>query len=123
MSDLVKRKKQSKNSDEEEENGYYGTQITEERYRSMLGEHIQKYKRRFKESPATPVLSRMGIPGPKTNLSGGPKSRKLGCEQRGGLYEMETTSDWLNDISPQRPVNYHDADFTPKYVADMSYVC
>ncbi|XP_031280967.1 chromatin-remodeling ATPase INO80 isoform X2 [Pistacia vera] len=122
MSDLMKIKKRSHNSDEEEDNEYYGTHITEERYRSMLGEHIQKYKRRFKESPVTPVLPRMRIPSPKTNLGGGLKSRKLGSEQRGGLYEMETTSDWLNDASPQRPVNYHDAEFTPKVMYEPAYL-
>lgn len=116
MSDLVKTKKRSHNSEEEDEDGYYGTHISEERYRSMLGEHIQKYKRRIKDSPVTPILPRVGISAPKTNLSGS-KTRKLGSEQRGGLYEMET-SDWLNDISPRRPTNYHETEFTPKYVAN-----
>lgn len=121
MSDLVKTKKRSHNSEEEDEDGYYGTHISEERYRSMLGEHIQKYKRRIKDSPVTPILPRVGISAPKTNL-GGSKTRKLGSEQRGGLYEMETTSDWLNDISPRRPTNYHETEFTPKVMYEPAYL-
>ena len=39
---LLKKRRQGENS-EDEEDSYYGTRITEERYRSMLGEHIQKY--------------------------------------------------------------------------------
>ncbi|KAK1578959.1 hypothetical protein Q3G72_034530 [Acer saccharum] len=121
MSDLGKIKRRSHNSDEEDEDGYYGTHMTEERYRSMLGEHIQKYKRRFKDTPAAPIPPRMGIPAPKSNL-GGSKNRKLGSEQRGGLYEMETTSEWLNDISPQRPMNNQEAEFTPKIMYEPAYL-
>ena len=39
---LLKKRRQGEYS-EDEEDSYYGTRITEERYRSMLGEHIQKY--------------------------------------------------------------------------------
>ena len=39
----LKKRRQSENSEDEEEDSYYGTRITEERYRSMLGEHVQKY--------------------------------------------------------------------------------
>ncbi|KAF5750246.1 DNA helicase INO80-like [Tripterygium wilfordii] len=111
----VKRKRQSSNVNEEEveEKAYNRTHITEERYRTMLGEHIQKYKRRLKDSSSSPALPRMGMSVPKSNL-GGSKGKKLGSEQRGGLYEMETTSDWLGGDSPKKPVNYIEADFTPK---------
>ncbi|KAK3217953.1 hypothetical protein Dsin_011923 [Dipteronia sinensis] len=121
MSDLGKIKRRSHNSDEEDEDGYYGTHMTEERYRSMLGEHIQKYKRRFKDTPAATIPPRMGIPAPKSIL-GGSKNRKLGSDQRGGLYEMETTSEWLKDISPQRPVNNQEAEFTPKIMYEPAYL-
>ncbi|KAK2651936.1 hypothetical protein Ddye_011792 [Dipteronia dyeriana] len=121
MSDLGKIKRRSHNSDEEDEDGYYGKHMTEERYRSMLGEHIQKYKRRFKDTPAAPIPPRMGNPAPKSNL-GGSKNRKLGSEQRGGLYEMEPTSEWLNDISPQRPMNNQEAEFTPTIMYEPAYL-
>ncbi|KAF2308056.1 hypothetical protein GH714_034783 [Hevea brasiliensis] len=86
---LAKRKKRSNNSDREEGDGYYGTHITEERYRSMLGEHIQKYKRRFKDSSSpAPALTRMGIHVPRTSM-GSSKTRKLGNELRGGLISYE----------------------------------
>ncbi|OAY40386.1 chromatin-remodeling ATPase INO80 isoform X2 [Manihot esculenta] len=99
---LGKKKKRSNTSDGEEGDGYYGAHITEERYRSMLGEHIQKYKRRFKDSSLSPAPAplRMGIL-PKSSM-GSSKPRKLGNEQRGGLYDMETTSEWLSDVTPQK---------------------
>lgn len=96
----------------EDEVGDYRTHITEERYRSMLGEHIQKYKRRFRDSSSTPAPVRVGIPVSKSNL-GGSKSGRLGNEQRGGFQDIEP--DWLNDFSSQKPGNYLEADVTPKY--------
>ncbi|KAI5318254.1 hypothetical protein L3X38_037962 [Prunus dulcis] len=108
----VKKRRRSQNSDYEDEDSYYRTHITEERYRSMLGEHIQKYKRRFKDSSSSPAPTQMGIPVPKGNK--GLKSRKLANEQRGGFYDMETTSEWLNDSNTQKPGNQHDADFAPQ---------
>ncbi|RXI04738.1 hypothetical protein DVH24_039012 [Malus domestica] len=112
----VKKRRRSQISDCEDDDSYYGTRITEERYRSMLGEHIQKYKRRFKDSSSSPAPIQMGIPVPKGNK--GLKSRKLGNEQQGRLYEMETSSEWLNDSNPQKPVNHHDADLAPECGTD-----
>ncbi|KAM1255650.1 hypothetical protein ACFX1Q_029898 [Malus domestica] len=112
----VKKRRRSQISDCEDDDSYYGTRITEERYRSMLGEHIQKYKRRFKDSSSSPAPIQMGIPVPKGNK--GLKSRKLGNEQQGRLYEMETSSEWLNDSNPQKSVNHHDADLAPECGTD-----
>lgn len=113
---LGKKKKRSNTSDGEEGDGYYGAHITEERYRSMLGEHIQKYKRRFKDSSLSPAPAplRMGIL-PKSSM-GSSKPKKLGNEQRGGLYDMETTSEWLSDVTPQKHGGYVEPDYIPKYV-------
>ncbi|XP_050384749.1 chromatin-remodeling ATPase INO80 isoform X2 [Argentina anserina] len=108
----VKKRRRSQNSDYEEDDSYYGTHITEEKYRSMLGEHIQKYKRRFKDSLSSPAATKMGIPVLKGNK--GSKSRKSANENRRGFYEMETTSEWLNDTIAHKPGNYHDADFAPQ---------
>jgi len=113
----VKRKRRYNNSEGEEEDRHFRARITEDKYRSMLGEHIQKYKRRYKDplpSPAPPP-PRMGIPIPKSSL-GGSKTRKLRSEQRGGLHDMETTSEWANDITPSKHRDYHEPEFTPKYV-------
>ncbi|KAE8098737.1 hypothetical protein FH972_016778 [Carpinus fangiana] len=108
---LLKKRRQSENSDDEDEDSYNGRRITEERYRSMLGEHIQKYKRRLKDSPASPAPTRMGIPVPKSNL--GLKARKLGNEHQGGFQEVETMPDWFNDINPQKQGIHREVDFAP----------
>ncbi|XP_059668388.1 chromatin-remodeling ATPase INO80 isoform X2 [Cornus florida] len=113
-----KKKKRSTYSSDEDEDVSYNTRISEERYRAMLGEHIQKYKRRLNSSSSTPASTRIGMPAQKSNL--GSKVRKLGNEHRGGLHEIETTSDFLTDISPQRMANNCDADFAPEYGADRS---
>lgn len=118
------KRRWSQNSDCEDEDSYCGTHITEERYRSMLGEHILKYKRRFKDSSTSPAPSRMGIQVPKSNL--GSKARKSGNEHRGGFLELETASEWLNDVNPQKPGNYREADFAPQNGIDrfaFSYGC
>lgn len=108
---LLKKRRQSENSDDEDEDSYNGRRITEERYRSMLGEHIQKYKRRVKDSSGSPAPTRMGIPVPKSNL--GLKARKLGNEHQGGFQEVETMPDWFNDINPQKHGIHREADFAP----------
>ncbi|XP_007028646.2 PREDICTED: DNA helicase INO80 isoform X1 [Theobroma cacao] len=118
---LAKRKRRGAFNSDEEDEDYQGTRITEERYRSMLGEHIQKYKRRFKDTSVSQAPPRMGIPTQKSNL-GGSKMRKLGNEQRAGFYDMDTTSEWMNDVSPQRLANYHEADLVPKIMYEPAYL-
>ena len=111
----VNKKRRSQNSEDEddEEDGNYNTHISEERYRSMLGEHIQKYKRRFKDPSPSPASARMGVSVPKSTL--GSKTRKLGNEHRGGMHEVENTSEWLAASGPQKMVGFHDVDFAPDY--------
>ncbi|KAJ8899032.1 hypothetical protein K2173_008857 [Erythroxylum novogranatense] len=120
---LSNRKRWSNNSDGEEEEGYHRTHMTEERYRSMLGEHIQKYKRRYKDtssSPAPPPL-RMGGHGSKSML-GSFKTRKLGYEQRGSVYDAETTSEWLNESTSQKRGDYLEPDFPTKIFYEPAYL-
>lgn len=107
----LKKRRRSQNGDYEDEDNYYETHITEERYRTMLGEHIQKYKRRFKDSSTSPAPTRMGIPVPKSNV--GMKARKLRNDQRGGFLESETTPEWLNYVNHPKQGNYLE-DFTPQ---------
>ncbi|XP_057983350.1 chromatin-remodeling ATPase INO80 [Malania oleifera] len=109
---------ESANSEEEDEGGSYGTRITEEQYRSMLGEHIQKYKRRLKDSSTSPASARMGILVPKSNL--GLKGKKLGNEHRGGLHDSETTAEYPADSCP-KPGNYHGSHFAPEYGSDRKF--
>lgn len=108
-------------SEEEEGNGIYRTHISEERYRSMLGEHIQKYKRRLKDSSMGLPSARAGLPIPKGNSSS--KSRKQGNDHRGGLLrEKEPASQHSADMSPpQKSVNYHEREFSPEYGNERSF--
>nr|KYP52000.1 DNA helicase INO80 complex isogeny 1 [Cajanus cajan] len=110
---LLKKRRWSMNSDNEEKSGFYGAHMTEERYRSMLGEHIQKYKRRFKDTLSIPAAA-----GSLVKTSTGSKARKSGNERRGGLHAAENTLEWMNDSSSQKPGNYRDADFTQQYGTD-----
>ncbi|XP_022925143.1 DNA helicase INO80-like isoform X2 [Cucurbita moschata] len=103
---LVRKRRQSLNSEEEEDHGandYYGTHVTEERYRQMLGEHIKNYKRRSKHP--SPMPARMGNSVSKGNSS--LRARRSGSEQHEGFLEMETA----NDYNPHRPGIHHDPDF------------
>lgn len=103
---LLKKRRRSQvestNSEDEDEGGNNGTHISEEWYRAMLGEHVQKYKRRFKDSSSNPASTRLGIPVSKSSV--GSKIRKI-----------ETTPEWLDEISHQKPGNYYEADFAPEY--------
>jgi len=95
----AKKKKQNTYGSEDEEDSSYGVRITEERYRAMLGEHIQKYKRRPNSTSATPQSTRIGIPVLKSSSKG---------------RKSEITSDFLNNGSSQKMGNYHEADFAPE---------
>ena len=110
------RRKRPQNSDDEDRGFSYGTHMTEERYRSMLGEHIQKYRRRSKDTSSSPAQNRVGVPLVKSNA--GLKARKSGNEHRGGLHAAETASEWLNDSNPQKPGNHRELDFMPQYGTD-----
>ncbi|XP_043691411.1 chromatin-remodeling ATPase INO80-like isoform X4 [Telopea speciosissima] len=104
------------NSNDKDEDGGYGNHITEEHYHSMLGEHIQKYRRvRFKDSSSNPASTRMGMPLPKRSLIS--KGRKSGNEDR-VLHGMETPSEYLREISPLKHGSYYDGDLTPEYGND-----
>ncbi|XP_027348851.1 chromatin-remodeling ATPase INO80-like isoform X2 [Abrus precatorius] len=113
---LLKKRRWSQNSDNEEKSSFYGTHMTEERYRSMLGEHIQKYKRRFRDTSTSPAQNQAAVPLVKGNA--GLKARKSGNERRGGLHAAETTSEWMNDSNSQRPGNYRDADSMQQHGTD-----
>lgn len=112
----VKKRRWSQNSDKEEKSSFYSTHMTEERYRSMLGEHIQKYKRRFKDTSSSPAQNQVAAPLLKN--SGGLKARKSGNERRGGLHAAETTSEWMNDSNSQKLGNNRDSDFMQQYGTD-----
>ncbi|KHN40301.1 DNA helicase INO80 [Glycine soja] len=56
---LFKKRRWSLNSDNKEKSSFYGAHMMEEQYRSMLGEHIQKYKRRFMGALSSPVQNQV----------------------------------------------------------------
>ncbi|OVA07298.1 SNF2-related [Macleaya cordata] len=103
-------------SNDGDECGNYGDPISEKKYRSMLGEHIQKYRRvRFKDSSSRPVPNQMGISVPKRNL--GHKGRKLGNEDS-VFNGTETSPENPVGMSPLKPANYYSEDYSPDYGTD-----
>ncbi|KAL1312465.1 hypothetical protein HN51_039075 [Arachis hypogaea] len=109
----AKKRKWSQNGDNEERSSYYRTHVTEERYRSMLGEHIQKYKRRFNDNSSSPAQNQVAAPLLKSSV--GSKAHKSGNELRRGLHAAETTSEWMNGSNSQKMGNYRDSDLLKQY--------
>ena len=79
---LFKKRRWSLYSDNEENNSFYGAHMTGERYQSMLGKHIQKYKRRFKGTLSSLAQNQAATPLVKSNT--GLKAPKSGNEHMGG---------------------------------------
>ncbi|XP_019455806.1 PREDICTED: DNA helicase INO80-like isoform X1 [Lupinus angustifolius] len=106
---LLKKRRWSQNSDD-------GTHMTEERYRSMLGEHVLQYRRRVKDTSSSPAQNQIAVPLLKS--SAGLKARKSGSERREGLHATETSSEWMNDSNSKKVGNHRDADFVQRYHTD-----
>lgn len=102
----LKKKKRILNSSDDDEARSYSPHITEQRYRAMLGEHIQKYKRRLNNSSQSPASIRTGTSVIKNSL--GSKDQKLANDHR-------STSDFLNNANPQKLGNYHESEFGLQY--------
>jgi DNA helicase INO80 len=113
---LLKKRRLSRNSENEEKGGFDGTHMMEERYRSMLGDHIKKYKRRFKGASSNPGSNQVVVPFVKSN--NGLKAPKLGNERRRGLRDEETISEWINNSNAQKPGNFLDTDFIQQHRTD-----
>ncbi|KAH6794585.1 DNA helicase INO80-like protein [Perilla frutescens var. hirtella] len=110
-----KKKRRSAYNSDEEETGSYNPHISEERYRAMLGDHIQKYKRRINYASQNPAPTRTGTMTVKSNA--GLKDHKLMNDNRGGFHKFESTSDFLNGSSSQKLGNYPESDFGLQYGA------
>ncbi|KAL8459957.1 hypothetical protein ACS0TY_031745 [Phlomoides rotata] len=110
-----KKKRRSAYSSDEEETGSYNPYISEERYRAMLGDHIQKYKRRLNYASQSPSSTRTGTMAMKNSV--GLKDQKLMNDSRGGLQKFESTSDFLNSNNSQRIGTYPESDFGLQYGA------
>ncbi|KAI9122075.1 hypothetical protein K1719_006764 [Acacia pycnantha] len=96
---LLKKRKWYQNSDDKDKGNFSGTHMTEERYRSMLGEHIQKYKRRYKDTSSSPAQNRVSAQLLKSNI--GSKASKTIYEPAslgigdGVTYKIPPTYDKL----------------------------
>lgn len=114
-SDSSTRRDMDSEDDEDGSNRDYGAHISEERYRSMLGEHVQKYRRvAFKDSSVlTPAPTRKAISATKRS-HGSSKGRK---EER-ALRGVDTTPEFLRDISPLKHGSYIDTEFGSEYASD-----
>uniref|UniRef100_A0A1D1YT28 Chromatin-remodeling ATPase INO80 n=1 Tax=Anthurium amnicola TaxID=1678845 RepID=A0A1D1YT28_9ARAE len=95
LSPSTRRDADSNEEDEED----YETRISEEQYRSMLGEHIQKYRRlRCKASSSGAASTQMAMPVPKHTHSS--KVRKYGNEslvpvkEESLIHEMEKSPEY-----------------------------
>ncbi|CAA7060575.1 unnamed protein product [Microthlaspi erraticum] len=115
---IKKRKRWTEADDDAEDDDDdepYNHHVTEEHYRSMLGEHVQKFKSRSKESQPNHTHL-MGVPMPKSNV-GSYRGRKLGNDHHGRFYDMDTS-----DAIPQRRGSHRDSDITPKIAYEPSYL-
>lgn len=110
-----KKKRRSAYSSDEEETGSYNPYISEERYRAMLGDHIQKYKRRLNYASQSPSSTRTGTMAMKNSV--GLKDQKLMNESRGRLQKFESTSDFINSNNSQGIGTYPESDFGLQYGA------
>ncbi|CAA0829860.1 DNA helicase INO80 [Striga hermonthica] len=110
-----KKKRRNTYSSEEEETGSYSPFISEEHYRAMLGDHIQKYKRRTNYSSQSPTTTRTGTTGMKNSVN--LKDQNLVNNNRGGLHKLESTSDFHNSGNSKKLGNYTETDFGLHYAA------
>lgn len=106
-----KKKRQSVYSSDDDEAGTHSPYISEERYRAMLGDHIQKYKRRQNYSSQSHATARIGTTGMKNGI--GLKDQKHGNDTR-GLHKFESASDFFNSSNSQR-TNYQESEFGLSY--------
>lgn len=109
-----KRKQSTRISDEED--GSYSPYISEEQYRAMLGDHIQKYKRRVKNSSPGHASNRTGTTVSKSSL--GIKDKKVSNDQRGKLHRLDRPADFFSDNHTSKVGNFQGSDLLPRYAPD-----
>ncbi|CAN4106608.1 unnamed protein product [Withania somnifera] len=116
--ELKKRRQTSYSSDEDgDRDRAYSTYISEEKYRTMLGEHIHKYKRRLGSSSASPAATRNGVPVMRSG--GGSRDQKSTSDHRGGVLRLGSASELFNN-STQSLGNHFQSDFPGPYGGDRS---
>nr|XP_004236584.1 chromatin-remodeling ATPase INO80 [Solanum lycopersicum] len=116
--ELKKKRRTSYSSDEDgDRDRAHTTYISEEKYRTMLGEHVQKYKRRLGNSSASPAAIRNGVP--VMRGGGGSRDQKSANDHRGGAVRLASTSEFFNN-STQSLGNHIQSDFLGPYGGDRS---
>lgn len=116
--ELKKKRRTSYSSDEDgDRDRTNNTYISEEKYRTMLGEHIQKYKRRLGNSSASPAATRNGVPVMRSG--GGSRDLKSTNDHRGGALRPGSASEFFNS-STQSLANHFQSDFPGPYGGDRS---
>ncbi|KAL2327072.1 hypothetical protein Fmac_020499 [Flemingia macrophylla] len=112
---LSRKRAWSRNSDTDDESKekYCGTYMTEERYRSMLGDHVQKYKRMRMDALSSPAHNRIAVPLVKSN--NGLKVQNSVNDYKGATQTADSASEWLRDMSNQQAGNHSHADFRQQY--------
>uniref|UniRef100_A0A1J3K9Z7 Chromatin-remodeling ATPase INO80 n=1 Tax=Noccaea caerulescens TaxID=107243 RepID=A0A1J3K9Z7_NOCCA len=117
-----KRKRWTEADDdvEDDDDELYNHHVTEEHYRSMLGEHIQKFKSRSRDSHPNHTHL-MGVPVPKSNVSSY-RGRKLGNDHHGRFYDMDASPNFASDAIPQRRGSHRGSEITPKIAYEPSYL-
>lgn len=114
--ELRRKRRTSYSSDEDgDRDRAYSTYISEEKYRTMLGEHVQKYKRRLTNSSASPAATHNGVPVIKGG--GGSRDQKSTNDHRGGALRLASTSEFFNN-STQSLGNHIQSDFPGLYGGD-----
>ncbi|CAN4089861.1 unnamed protein product [Withania somnifera] len=116
--ELKKKRRTSYSSDEDgDRDRAYSTYISEEKYRTMLGEHIQKYKRRLGNSSASPAATRNGVP--MMRSGGGSRDQKSTNDHRGGMLRLGSASDFFSNST--QGFGYHfQSDFAGPYGGNRS---
>ncbi|XP_031494199.1 chromatin-remodeling ATPase INO80 [Nymphaea colorata] len=104
----------------DEDDGEYGTRISEEDYRSMLTEHVERYRRvRFKGS-SNLVASNTNTTGIKRSTH--TKRQRLANEVVGSFKDersnrgVEVHNEIYADISPHKHETNHEMDFSNGYL-------
>lgn len=114
--ELKKKRRSSYSSDEDgDRDKAYSTYISEEKYRTMLGEHISKYKRRLGNSSTSPAATRNGVPAMRSG--GGSRDQKLTNDHRGGALRLGSASEFFKN-STQSLGNHIQSDFSGRYGGD-----
>ncbi|XP_076893172.1 chromatin-remodeling ATPase INO80-like [Bidens hawaiensis] len=114
-----KRKWSVYGSDEDQDGGSYGTYVAEERYRAMLGEHVNKYKKKHNNNNDNDNNNNLNTPGATYNGMTDMKS-SFGSKDRKRAHKVETASNFVNGRITRKQGNY-EVDIPPHFDMNRSF--